>query len=226
MICFLGDSHAANTLREAARQKGLALTEIPSDADLIFVSQDTPTDERGARDLEPIRAMVYHAEGFGKPIVLTSAVPIGFTRSLGIKHIWHMAETLRIKDAMERALYPEQFIVGVADMADPWVPKPFSNYMEAFKGTSYDDWDPWIEAVTYEEAEYAKIAINVHLAHQVHVANQLAAKASVLGCDWERIKAILQNDKRIGPHAYLDPGDPLASRHILRDWRTFHGGSA
>ena len=219
MICFLGDSHAANTLREAARQKGIALTDIPSDADLIFVSQDTPTDERGARDLEPIRAMVYHAEGFGKPIVLTSAVPIGFTRSLGIKHIWHMAETLRIKDAMERALYPEQFIVGCKDSIGAWIPSKLALYTNSFGRCD-------LVLCTYEEAEYAKIAINVHLAHQVHIANQLAAKASILGCDWERIKAILQNDKRIGPHAYLDPGDPLASRHILRDWRTFHGGSA
>ena len=225
MICFLGDSHAANTLREAAFKKGLHTTNDPSRADIIFVSQDTPTDERGARDLEPIRAMVYHAEGFGKPIVLTSAVPVGFTRSLGITNIWHMAETLRIRDAMERALEPEQFIVGVADMADPWVPEPFANYLKAW-GKWDPGEDPEYEAVTYEEAEYAKIAINVHLAHQVHVANQLAAKASILGCDWERIKRILQNDKRIGPHAYLDPGDPLASRHILRDWRTFHGGSA
>ena len=218
MICFLGDSHAAVTLREAARQKGLALTDDPAVADLIFVSQDTPTDERGARDLEPIRAMVYHAEGFGKPIVLTSAVPVGFTRSLGITNIWHMAETLRIRDAMERALFPEMFIVGCGDKP---IPLALVGYMGAFWGREDD-----IYFVTYEEAEYAKIAINVHLAHQVHVANQLAAKASILGCDWERIKRILQNDKRIGPHAYLDPGDPLASRHILRDWRTFHGGSA
>ena len=215
MICFLGDSHAAVTLREAARQKGLAITDAPWEGNLIFVSQDTPTDETGKRDLEPIRAMVYHAEGFGKPIVLTSAVPVGFTRSLGIKNIWHMAETLRIKDAAFRAKHPEQFIIGGPE---PW-PTCLTDYVWSHPNAE-------INYVTYEEAEYAKIAINVHLAHQVHVANQLAAKASILGCDWERIKAILQNDKRIGPHAYLDPGDPLASRHLLRDWRTFHGGSA
>ena len=215
MICFLGDSHAANTLREAARQRGVPIGLV-GESDLIFVSQDTPTDETGKRDLEPIIKLVRFAESFGKPIVLTSAVPVGFTRSLGIKHIWHMAETLRIRDAMERALRPEMYIVGSANRTIPC--KEVLLYMLATPARAH--------YVTYEEAEYAKIAINVHLAHQVHVANQLAAKASILGCDWERIKRILQNDKLIGPHAYLDPGDPLASRHILRDWRTFHGGSA
>ena len=88
MICFLGTSHAAEHLRDAAYTRGVPITFDGLHADVIFVSEDTPTDEDGKRDLQPIRALIETAKAFGKPIVLTSQVPPGFTRSLGITHIY------------------------------------------------------------------------------------------------------------------------------------------
>ena len=96
MICFLGSSHAANHLRRAALKLGLPLTNEPESAGVVFISQDTPTDTQGNRELEQITDLVKRAAKSGAQLVLTSQVPPGFTRSLGIGNIFHQAETLRI----------------------------------------------------------------------------------------------------------------------------------
>src|SRR3972149_2865770 len=173
--------------------KGLKLTDDPAQADLVFVSEDTPTDSRGRRDLELIRNLVM--DTFGKtfaPLVLTSHVPPGFTRSLGVP-IYHQAETLRVKDALERALNPEQHIVGCLDPLAP-LPKAFRQYLLAFPAP--------ILKMSYESAEFAKIAINLTLASQVENTNRLCKAALKCGADWEDIVEVLQHDKRIGVHSY------------------------
>ena len=212
MICFLGDSHAPHTLAAAARANGLRVTEEISLASLIFVSQDTPTDEDGKRDLEPVRLLCLRAlEDSKVPIVLTSQVTPGFTRNLREPaRIFHMAETLRMKDAMERARNPEQFIVGVADPNEYILPREFMHYL-------YSHGPARAHVMSYEEAEFAKIAINMHLAAQVDIASKLAKAAAKVGARWKPIADVLRRDSRIGISAYLEPGRWQDSRHLLRD---------
>ncbi len=213
MITFLGTSHAPQTLSHAARAKGIAVTDDISAADLVFISEDTPTSESGVRDVEPIRALIFHALAHtGAPIVLTSQVPPGFTRALGFApgRIYHQAETLRIKDAMERALQPEMMIVGCPTyQAYDLLPQAYRDYLEVFACP--------VHVVQYEDAEFAKIAINMFLASQVDTTNRLAKAASRVGANWWWVSQILKNDKRIGPHAYLEPGRWQDSSHLLRD---------
>ena len=211
MICFIGNTHAPAILREAAREKGLSITEKPVDADLIFYSQDTPTDALGNRNLEPIRAGIMLLSGLKKTLVLTSQVPPGFTRSLEIP-IYYQAETLRIKDAMERALKPEMHIVGCRSPR-ALLPTAYSDYLDAF--------DCPLLRMTFEEAEFAKIAINMNLIYQVNTTNTLSEVAHRIGVDWKVIRKVLQHDSRIGPKAYLEPGDWRESKHLLRDYVTF-----
>jgi len=208
-ICFVGDSHAPKILAAAALVHGFDVIADPSDAELVFISQDTPTDAAGIRDVAPIKSLV--EETYAKTqgvIVLTSQVMPGFTRALGLP-IFYMAETLRIKDAMDRALEPEQFIVGKGSQCEE-IPQALMNYMIAHKKAR-------IHEMTYEDAEFAKIAINSFLAAQVECTNKLATAALVAGAKWKHIAAVLRTDKRIGPYAYLEPGRWQDSRHLLRD---------
>ena len=210
-IAFLGTSHAAQHLSAAAQAKGFELV-APGEAELIFVSEDTPTDEAGRRDLGVIRELVAQAREYDVPIVLTSQVPPGFTRSFSEGcRIYHQAETLRMYDAEERALNPEMLIVGAEDMDEP-LPGVYQTYLRAF--------DCPLLIMTWESAEFTKIAINCILASQVDCTNDLAAAAAKIGASWEAVKLALRHDSRIGPHAYLDPGDWKQSRHLLRDMRT------
>lgn len=218
MIYFLGSSYAAVTLREAARRRGLRLADHIDEATLVFVSEDTPTNENGERDLGRIVKMI-RTVGDGIPIVLTSQVPPGFTREQSFQWrsaswsapLYHQAETLRIEDGLQRAMYPEMFIVGLFQSHYAIVPA-YQEYLEAF--------DCPIFKVKYEEAEFAKIAINAFLISQVETANMLSAAARKIGADWGKVSQILRRDSRIGKYSYLTPGRWQDSRHLLRDFVT------
>ena len=215
MIYFVGTSFAPIHLRIAATLRGLKIAEKIGDADLVFISEDTPVKASGERDLQPIRQLIIqtvlcdaHPEA---TIVLTSQVPPGFTRATGGGRLYHMSETLRVKDAAERALHPEQFIVGCLNPEKP-LPLVFLNYLIAFNCPVFQ--------VSYEEAEFAKIAINMTLAAQVDNANHLSAVAARVGANWEKVANILRHDRRIGHYSYLEPGDWKQSPHLLRDYMT------
>ena len=205
MIYFFGTSHAATHLRNAAALRGVPIAATPELADVLFVSEDTPTDATGKRDLVPIIDLMNQALDYGKQVVLTSQVPPGFTRSFGKDNIFHQAETLRILDAEKRAFAPEQIIVGGVERAKD----AYLDYLHAFRCPII--WTTW------ENAEFSKIAINMFLAAQVDCTNRLAAAAGKVGAHWGTVKWALQNDKRIGPHAYLEPGRWQDSTHLLRD---------
>lgn len=211
MISFLGDSHAATTLAAAASARGLPLTDDVAAANLVFVSQDTPTNEQGERDLEPIRTLLWETIMRTKaPIVLTSQVPPGFTRSFNNVDLFHQAETLRIKDAMERALNPDYIVVGCAAYGSyTLLPEAYRKYLEAFRCP--------VHIVTYEDAEFSKIAVNMTLAAQVENTNRLYEAAKRSGASWWHVAEVLKRDKRIGAQSYLEPGRWQDSRHLLRD---------
>jgi len=209
-VCILGDSHAPEIFRHAAWIKGLFLT-YPQDAALIVVAQDTGIDKNGERNLRKVRKSIRIAQKYSAPIILTSQVPPGFCRKLNDHRIYHQSETLRIKDALERAVFPEQIIIGIHDRND-LVPGTVNRWCATF--TDNVVW------CSYETAEFSKMAINMTLASQVENTNRLSEAAKKVGADWSVIKRILGNDKRIGPHSYLDPGDWQQSKHLLRDYIT------
>ena len=209
MIAFLGSSHAAQHLKDAALKRGVPVSEDPHRCDVIFVSEDTPIDPQGHRVLGPIHDLIGIARTFGKPIVLTSQVPPGFTRSLGIDNIYHQAETLRIKDAAWRAYNPDYIVIGVAKPSNHELPEGYLRYLYAFQCP--------LPIVSYEEAEFSKIAVNMMLAAQVDATNRLAAAATRCGASWTLVANILKMDKRIGEEAYLEPGRWQDSKHLMRD---------
>jgi UDP-glucose 6-dehydrogenase len=211
VICFLGTSHAPGFLRDAAIAKGVDVTENAAKASLIFVSEDTPTDVSGKRYLEPIAELLVEALLYPVPVVLTSQVPPGFTRSFNEPYrLYHQAETLRIKDAKERSLAPDYIAVGAASGCSyTLLPEEYRKYLEAFSCQ--------VEIVSYEDAEFSKIAVNMTLAAQVDSTNRLAQAAEKCGASWAIVSRILKLDKRIGSDSYLTPGRWQDSMHLLRD---------
>lgn len=215
-VCFLGTSHAAQHLSAAAAEKGFELCSLRENPDLVFVSEDCPTDAQGVRDLAPIKAFLIQAlvrSKYDVPIIVTSQVPPGFTVEFAGGRIFHQAETLRIKDAAERASHPEMFIVGCANPDEP-LPEAYERCLNSFNCP--------ILMMSYESAEFAKIAINAFLISQVETTNMLSRLAEKSGAKWSEVRRALQNDSRIGPNAYLEPGRWQDSRHLLRDAYTLH----
>lgn len=208
MICFLGSSHAAVHLREAAIARGNSVCTKPENAQVIFISEDTPTNDEGVRNLHPIKQLIHSVKDSNAQLVLTSQVPPGFTRSLNINNIYHQAETLRISDAVYRALHPEYIAVG----GPQGICREYADYLISFHCP--------VLRMSWEDAEFSKIAVNMMLAAQVDYANRMSAFALSFGADWKNVCKALYHDKRIGFEAYLTPGRWQDSKHLLRDYKT------
>jgi UDPglucose 6-dehydrogenase len=203
----------------ARNRSRLAFTSREADlsrCDLIYVAVDVPTDDTGASDLTPIRAMVARIAPVLKPdavLAMLSQVPPGFTRGLPFapERLFYQVETLVFGRAVERATKPERFIVGCADPGHA-LPASLADFLAAF--------DCPILPMRYESAELAKISINCCLVASVSVANTLAELSESIGADWTEIVPALKLDRRIGEFAYLNAGLGIAGGNLERDLRT------
>lgn len=209
----LEDLINANTSR-------IVFTADPKDLekpDILYIAADVPTDDWGRSDLSLIQSLIdlvsnnMHNDAI---LVVLCQVPPGFTRSLkGIPAncLFYQVETLIFGRAVERALYPERFIVGCADPLSP-LPHLYKFFLDSFSCP--------ILPMRYESAELAKISINFCLVASISVANTLAEISESIGADWGEIVPALKLDRRIGSFAYLTPGLGIAGGNLERDLRT------
>jgi UDPglucose 6-dehydrogenase len=203
----------------AKNTERLCFTADPSDlkaCDVIYVAPDVATDDLGQSDLETINSLlnlVFEASRPDAVLVALSQVPPGFTRGKQRdgRILFYQVETLIFGRAVERALYPERYIVGCADPEQP-LPGSFRTFLEAH--------DCPILPMRYESAELAKISINMCLVASVSTANTLAELCEKIGADWAEIVPALKLDKRIGQYAYLAPGLGIAGGNLERDLAT------
>jgi UDPglucose 6-dehydrogenase len=183
---------------------------------LVYVAPDVPTDDTGRSDLERIDALIRQVDAVLRPetvMVILSQVPPGFTRARMQpgRLLHYQVETLIFGRAMERARFPERFIVGCADPGEP-LPPALAHFLGSFGCP--------ILPMRYESAELAKISINMYLVASVSTANTLAELCEKIGADWSEIVPALKLDKRIGQYAYLAPGLGIAGGNLERDLAT------
>jgi len=184
--------------------------------DLVYISTDVPTDDRGESDLSGISESIAQVIASLSPralLVVLCQVPPGFTRALPLpsERLFYQVETLVFGRAVERATRPERYIVGCADPAKA-LPEAFAAVLGAFGCP--------ILPMRYESAELAKIAINCCLVASVTIANTLAELSERIGADWREIVPALKLDARIGQGAYLAPGMGIAGGNLERDLAT------
>lgn len=181
--------------------------------DVIYIALDVVTNDTNESDLTFIQALIDEVADImddGTLVVVLSQVAPGFMRQLPIPHqqLFYQVETLIFGQAVHRALHPERYIIGCAEVHVP-LPKALETLLKAFHCP--------ILPMRYESAELAKMAINLFLASSVTTTNILAEVAAKVGANWNEIVPTLKLDKRIGPHAYLQPGLGIAGGNIERD---------
>ena len=197
----------------------LEITAQPEDlskCDLIYVAPDIATDDFGVSDLSAIDQLLDLTFSFARPdavIVVLSQVPPGYVRKKQMKrrHLFYQVETLIFGQAVQRALFPERYIVGCSSPSDP-LPPSYLKFLEAHNCK--------ILPMRYESAELAKISINMFLVSSVTITNTLAELCEEIGADWTEIVPALRLDKRIGQHAYLNPGLGISGGNLERDLAT------
>jgi UDPglucose 6-dehydrogenase len=233
-ICFDPDAALATDLRAGklpvvepdldalVRSNGGKQTFTSDAADLaacdvVYISTDVPTDDNAVSDLAPVRSLIERVQAYlnaNAILVVLCQVPPGFCRALTAvpqERLIYQVETLVFGRAVERAMHPERTIVGVADPAKD-LPAAYDSLLKAFGCP--------ILKMRYESAELAKISINFCLVASVSVANTLAEVSEAVGADWSEIAPALKLDRRIGAHAYLDPGLGISGGNLERDLRT------
>ena len=120
-----------------------------------------------------------------------------------------MVDTLKMGQALNNFLYPEQLIFGGNKKHKKLINKVFKK----FKCKKY--------LFKIKEAETIKISINLYLFFSVSFANMMDGLARYRGINFSKIITTLKNDKRIGKYAYINPSLGISGGHLERDFFYF-----
>jgi UDPglucose 6-dehydrogenase len=127
------------------------------------------------------------------------------------KALYYQVETLIFGQAVDRALFPERFIIGCLNPKEA-LPTAYEKFLEAH--------DCPILPMRYESSELAKISINMCLVASITTSNTLAELCEEIGADWFEIMPALRLDKRIGQYSYINPGLGISGGNLERDLAT------
>jgi UDPglucose 6-dehydrogenase len=193
--------------------------EAIQDADVLWITYDTPVDPEGNPDTDWVASQIAQAV-FGidtdAVVLVSSQLPVGSLRRLeqaaGLRspdrplRVACSPENLRLGSAVHDFLHPARIVVGVRSDRDR---ESLSRLMGSITAS--------IEWMSVESAEMTKHAINAFLAASIAFANEIASICESVGADAKEVERGLRGDGRIGPHAYLAPGSPFAGGTLARD---------
>jgi UDPglucose 6-dehydrogenase len=194
------------------------LPKVLSEAEIVWVTFDTPVNENDEADYESVISLVKKAMPLaehGAVILVSSQLPAGSIRELEkyanqiCRHDLELAyspENLRLGQALEIFSSPDRVICGIRN--------------ERAKQILTQLWSPIttkIEWMRVESAEMTKHAINAFLAISACFANELASICEGIGADAKEVERGLKTEIRIGPKAYVGPGLAFSGGTLARD---------
>lgn len=212
---------------EALTQGGLASGKLSftadqadvADADIIWVTFDTPVDEEDRADSNAVIQAVQRLFPYvkdGAVILISSQLPVGSVQELDVAFaavaqgrqvaFACSPENLRLGKAIEVFTNPGRIIIGSRDARVRAVLEPV---LARFCDTLI-----WIST---ESAEMTKHAINAFLATSVTFMNEVATVCERVGADAAEVELALRSEPRIGQRAYIRPGGAFAGGTLARD---------
>jgi len=189
-------------------------------ADLVWVTFDTPVNDRDEADVAWLRSQLESIRSFAGPgtvVLVSSQVPAGFTRGLerewgGAIRFAYSPENLRLGKALDSFRRPSRVVVGASDDAT-----------RAAVSELFSPFCAGIELMSIESAEMTKHALNAFLATSVAFINEVARLCETVGADAKEVERGLKSEPRIGPGSYLSPGAAFAGGTLARDVRFLEG---
>ena len=184
---------------------------------IIFFTYDTPLNNKGYPNISYIEnklKKLFSLKFKNKvTIIITSQVYPGFTEYLKKKYLnknnkiklIYMVDTLKMGNAIDRFLNPEQLIFGCEGKDK----NTLLNLFKKFKCKKY--------IKSFKEAELIKISINLYLYFSVNFANVMDNFSKQIGVNYTKIIENLKNDKRIGVNSYINPSPGISGGHLERD---------
>jgi UDPglucose 6-dehydrogenase len=184
-----------------------------------WVTFDTPVDDDDGADVEWVleHSLELLAElPEDSLVVVSSQLPVGSIATLQERCALRrgdaslrfacVPENLRLGRAIESFRARDRIVAGVrnerdrAELAE--LLAPFTDEIQ------------WMRV---ESAEMTKHALNGFLATSVAFINEIAEICESVGADAEEVSRGLKSEQRIGPRAYLGPGDAFAGGTLARD---------
>ncbi len=207
-------------LRNASRMEFTCDPRALARARCAWLTFDTPVADDDVADVEwvldrAVELLAHLRED--TLVVVSSQLPVGSGARLhercaaargsaGALRFACVPENLRLGSALESFREPDRIVAGVRTEADrdelAEMLAPFSSEVQ------------WMRV---ESAEMTKHALNGFLATSVAFINEIASICESVGADAEEVSRGLKSERRIGPRAYLGPGDAFAGGTLARD---------
>ena len=205
--------------RSDGRLRFSADPRVLAGVDRAWVTFDTPVDEDDRADVEWVldsAAQLLVRLPRGALVIVSSQLPAGSVARLqarcaamrgeGGLRFACIPENLRLGNALESFRAPERIVAGVRSEQDR---RELAELLAPFSANVL-----WMRV---ESAEMLKHALNGFLATSIAFANEIASICESVGADASEVSRGCKSDSRIGPRAYLDPGDAFAGGTLARD---------
>ncbi len=188
-------------------------------ADVVWISFDTPVNEKDEVDISPVTNAIKKALPLLKQnvvLAISSQIPVGTSKKIcdSIRKArpelsfsyFYAPENLRINDAVRIFLEPEHIVLGYdSHKALDAAKEIYGNLSEAFV------------AMSPESAEMTKHAINVWNSVCTSFTNDLADLCEATGADVEDLIRAFKKDQRFGKKTYLFAGTGYSGASLARD---------
>lgn len=187
-------------------------------ADFIFVTFDTKVDEHDQVDLSDIYRTTdeisKHIKS-GSIVVVSSQVPVGtcseIKETIAEKKtakfdVCYVPENLRLGEALNSFLKPDRIVIGANNDAT------LDRVKKLFAPLKCE-----ILTMSVESAEMTKHALNAYMANCISFINEISDICELSGASALDVVRALKTDKRVSPHAPINPGLGFSGGTLARD---------
>lgn len=189
-----------------------------TDKDYLFITLDTPVDERDKVLMNSFNSLVKKVEKYIQPnttLIISSQVPIGTCRGIEKQlrtvgksnPVLYFPENLRLGQAIEGFQNPDRIVLGGEKETRKQFLSDFSFQC------------PVLE-MSLESAEMSKHALNSYLAIMISFSSEMGDLCERLGVNANDVVSALKSDQRVSPKAPLSPGIGFAGGTLGRDLQT------
>ena len=199
-----------------------------ADARVAWITFDTPVDDEDHADVDWVLEHSVRMLAALPPqalVIVSSQLPVGSIAQLAERcavergeddlRFACVPENLRLGQALDAFRTPDRFVAGVRSEEDR---RELGELLAPFGAD--------VEWMSVESAEMTKHALNGFLATSVAFINEVAAICEAVGADAAEVSRGLKSERRIGPRAYLGPGDAFAGGTLARDISFLRGLAA
>lgn len=187
------------------------------DCDFVFLSYDTPVNEKDESDTTILEQSILGMSKILKNnsiVIISSQSPVGYCSELRsllkennkTLELAYSPENLRLGEAIKCYLEPERIILGTSNEETE------KECLDLFSKIQSD-----ILSMSLESAEMVKHGINSFLATSIVFANHLSDICEKKKANIDDVIMGMKSDPRIGKKAYLAPGIGFSGGTLGRD---------